>query len=95
MDPVLQQIIIYAVQAIVVGFCTVIWFSYRDMKAKLEEQQKDVAAYKLHVAEHYVTQNVLSKALEGLTASLEKFDTSMGNRLDRIENKLDSKQDKT
>jgi cbb3-type cytochrome oxidase subunit 3 len=115
-DPEFQRLILWGLQALGAGFCTVIWFAYRDGKAKQEAQQAAFAQYKLeaatsldaaqkemqakltdyqlHAAEHFVTANAFSKAVEGITKSIDSMGQSMDKKLDRIEYKLDGKQDK-
>lgn len=81
-------------QALLGAFCTLIWTNYRDLKTQIEANHKDsntkidlndtaLSIHKLHVAENYVTKSDLNKTVEALF-----------NKLDRIENKLDGKQDK-
>lgn len=116
MDAELQRLILWGLQAIGAGFCTIIWFIYRDLKFKQEEQQKEFSQYKLdaaaaldasqkemqskltdyqlHASEHFVTANAFSKAVEGITKSIDSMGQSMDKKLDRIEYKLDGKQDK-
>ncbi|PUA17252.1 hypothetical protein [Glaciimonas sp. PCH181] len=94
MDAEFQRLLMFSIEGLLSAFSTVIWFSYRDQKAKNEATQRALDEYKLHVAESYVTQNVLSKAVEGIAKSLESFSQSMDKKLDRIEYKLDGKQDK-
>jgi hypothetical protein len=73
-------------QFIVSGFCFFIWRMHTSVDTKSKENEvlilrqiTDLAAYKLHVAETYMT----NRAMEVVMA-----------KLDRIEDKLDKKQDK-
>jgi predicted nucleic acid-binding Zn-ribbon protein len=56
----------------------------------LKEQSETFHAYKLHVAETYVTGNELSKAIDAFNRSID----AVFAKLDRIEEKLDKKADK-
>lgn len=56
----------------------------------LREMEKALADFKLHVAEHYVTQNGLEKVIEQFTRSNE----AIMRQLERMDNKLDGKADK-
>lgn len=94
MDADVQRILMYVLQGLGGAFCTVIWFAYRDLKAKQESDRESLAAYKLHVAESYVTQNVMTKAIDSIAEALKTMNQSMDKKLDRIEYKLDGKQDK-
>lgn len=56
----------------------------------LQKRADELAAYKLHVAEHYVTTNELSKAIDALNETIK----GVFQRFDRLDSKLDSKADK-
>ncbi|UCF25198.1 MAG: hypothetical protein JSV72_07280 [Ralstonia sp.] len=45
----------------------------RDHSDALQEQIAALAAYKLHVAEHYVTQSELTKAIESLDKTMQRL----------------------
>lgn len=53
-------------------------------------QEKNIADFKLNVAQNYVTHNDLSKAIEAFNRSID----AVFKKLERIEDKLDSKADK-
>ena len=90
MQQELMQFISWAVQALVTAFAVVLWFNLRDIKSKAELNTADLAGYKLHVAETYITENELSKAIQALSKSVDAIFTA----LHRIEDKLDNKEDK-
>jgi predicted nucleic acid-binding Zn-ribbon protein len=56
----------------------------------LQKRADELAAFKLHVAESYVTGNELSKAIDTFNRSID----AVFVKLDRIEEKLDKKADK-
>lgn len=85
-----QQALLWLLQFLVAGFCTVLWFNYRDLKNKSETTAKELAQYQLHIAENYVTQSELAKAIESLIKSID----AVFAKLERIDTKLDHKQDK-
>ncbi|WGS52660.1 hypothetical protein LFL96_31235 [Paraburkholderia sp. D15] len=58
--------------------------------SQLKSLDAELAAYKLHVAETYVTSNELSKAIDALNRAID----AVFGKLDRIEDKLDKKADK-
>lgn len=79
------------------GAGTVVWYLFNSSKddskknsAEISELQKELAAHKLYVAEHYVTSNELSKAIETLSKAID----AVFLKLDRIDGKLDGKADK-
>jgi hypothetical protein len=78
-----------------VGLCgtaagTVVWWVFRGVAARVTDLEKDLAAFKLHVAEAYVTGNELSKAIDTFNRAID----AVFVKLDRIEEKLDKKADK-
>ncbi|WP_175969611.1 hypothetical protein [Burkholderia sp. BCC0322] len=68
----------------------VLWWLLRGAHAKADAIAKELADFRLHVAESYVTSNTLQKALDGLTDTFK----AVFAKLDRIEDKLDGKADK-
>jgi uncharacterized coiled-coil DUF342 family protein len=56
----------------------------------LQKRSDDLAAYKLHVAEVYVTTNELTKAIDALNETIK----GVFSRFDRLDQKLDRKADK-
>ncbi len=85
-----NTILFWAVQALLAGFCVVMWTNFRDVKATGEANAKALADHKLHSAETYVTQSDLGKAIDAFNRSID----AVFAKLDRIEQKLDGKQDK-
>lgn len=58
----------------------VLWSLYKSVrddaraaKAQAEAQKNELTAYKLYVAEHYVTQNDLTKAVANLEKSIDRL----------------------
>lgn len=90
MDAEFQRFVLWFLQVLIGAFSAILWMNFRDLKFISEATTKELAAYKLHVAECYVTQNDLSKAIDSLGRSLD----AVFKKLDRIEEKLDNKQDK-
>jgi chromosome segregation ATPase len=79
----MDSTVLYVGGTIATAFGTVAWWAVRSIHARQNEFEKDLAAYKLHVAETYVNQNAFEKAVDVLSG-----------KLDRIESKLDTKADK-
>ena len=78
-----HQFISLALEGLFTALASVLWFSFRDVKKKGETNADVIASHKLHVAENYVTKRDLKDSIDALF-----------EKLDRIENKLDHKQDK-
>jgi hypothetical protein len=69
----------------------VVWWLFRGLHARVEDNEKELANFKLHCAEVYVTANNFEKALQGLTETFK----AVFAKLDRIEDKLDQKLDRS
>ncbi|KVZ18649.1 hypothetical protein WT88_29660 [Burkholderia stagnalis] len=65
-----------------------------DLSKELSKSDKkhgdELAAYKLHVAETYVTSNALSSSIDAINRAIE----AIFKKLERIDDKLDNKADK-
>lgn len=86
MDQETFRNLLTVIQIVGGAFCFILYRAYLGVAEKWQRADRanqeisaDLAAYKLHVAETYLT----SKAMESVLA-----------KLDRIEDKLDKKQDK-
>lgn len=90
MDPELLRILLLTLQAVVVGLCAVLWYLFHEARAKAEATARELAQYKVHIAENYVTHNDLTKAIDAISRSIN----AVFAKLDRIEDKLDKKADK-
>jgi dipeptidase len=74
----------------VAGIGTVVWWMFRSVHARAESNEKDLAAFKLHCAETYVTSSALEKAIDRFSMSID----AVFKKLERIEERLDHKADK-
>jgi hypothetical protein len=79
MDPDFIRNALTFIQIVGGGVCFLLYRAYLVVSERAARVEVDLAAYKLHVAETYLT----NKAMESILA-----------KLDRIEDKLDNKQDK-
>ncbi|PRP68678.1 hypothetical protein BUE93_21050 [Chromobacterium amazonense] len=77
------------------------WYLYRRLQGQVDRHgelhsketadlRAELSAHRLHVAEHYVTDTVLTKALDSLNDTIR----AVFKKLDRIDEKLDRKADK-
>ena len=74
-----------------VGGCgVVVWWLFRSVHARAETNEKDLAAFKLHCAETYVTSSALEKAIDRFSSSID----AVFKKLDRIEERLNEKADR-
>jgi hypothetical protein len=86
----MDNTVLYVGGAVATAVGSVAFWMFRSLVARVETLEKDLGAYKLHVAEIYVTSNELSKAVDAFNRSID----AVFAKLERIENKLDTKADK-
>jgi len=84
----------WVIEGLLAGFAFVLWAVFWNTKKLAENTVNDLAAYKLHVAETYVTGSALNKSIDALIKSLDALSDAVFKKLDKIEDKLDSKVDK-
>ena len=58
------------------GICFILYRAYLNVAVKANKVETDLAAYKLHVAETYMT----SKAMESVLAKLDRIELTPGKR---------------
>jgi len=90
MDMTLEKVLMIVLQAVAAGLVTLLWFNFKEMKHRAERTARELAEFKLEVAKNYVSTPELTQAIDGLNKTLELF----RSMLERIEHKLDQKQDK-
>ncbi len=83
------------------GFAGVMWWLYQKVDSKLDAQEKDMAEFKLHVAENYVNQSDLADAMHsikevlgGMSRQIGTLTTDLKEFSTRVYDKLDRKADK-
>jgi hypothetical protein len=79
----MDNTVLYIGGAVATAIGTVAWWAFRSMHGRMSDMEKDLAAYKLHVSETYTNRSAFERAIDVLSL-----------KLDRIENKLDTKADK-
>lgn len=78
----------WAFQGVCAMLITVLWFLFRDVKAKAEKATNDLSAYKLDVAEKYTTGEELREAVAAINRAFDGYSTKLDNRLDRLEERI-------
>lgn len=68
---------------LILPFGTILWFIIRRAIEDISLLERNLAEYKTHVAEHYVTDN-----------DFKSMSSALFQKLDRIEEKIDRKADK-
>lgn len=83
------------------ALCAVMWWLYQQASNKMEQTAKDLADFKLHVAEKYVNHNDLADAMNGIKEVLGGMSRQIVTLADdfkdfskRVYDKLDKKADK-
>ncbi len=86
--------LLWAFQALLGAFCTVIWSGHVDTKRRAEKATEDLAAYKTTVASQYATSAELRESIQTINRFLESLGDKMDGRFDKLEAKIDQKADK-
>ncbi len=68
----------------------VLGWLFRSTHTRVSELERELAAFKLHCAETYVTSTALERSIDSLNDTIQ----AVFSKLDRIEDKLDGKADK-
>lgn len=90
------------------GVGTILWFLFqsvrtdaRSAKTASEALEKELATYKLYVAEHYVTQTSLAEKISSLQQSIERLIAAVDRNaketrdtINQMYERLDKKADK-
>lgn len=74
-------------QLFVTGWCVIM---YNDVK----KAKEDIAAHRLHIAEHYTTKSESTRAFDSLSETIKGLLSVMNSRFDKMDTKLDLKMDK-
>ena len=90
----MDNTVLYIGGAIAGGVSTVAWWAYRSLHARMGEAEKDLAAFKLHAAETYVTNSALEKAIDRFSASIDAVFKKLESMEGKFDRRLDSKADK-
>lgn len=64
----------------------VLWYLYREAKAKGDSNEKALLEFKVECANKYVTNDQLTQAIENLNKTIQ----TVANTVQRIENRLDN-----
>lgn len=94
-------VLLAVLQLVIIAFCKVLWSNFQEVKRRGETTAaevaqlksgcaKELAQFKLDCAEKYSTKDELAKAMETLGEAIK----AVFAKLERIEDKLDNKQDK-
>ncbi|NPT59123.1 hypothetical protein [Paraburkholderia elongata] len=86
----MDNTVLYIGGAVATAVGTVAWWTFRSIHGRVEANEKDLAAFKLHCAETYVTSSALEKAIDRFSESIN----AVFDKLNRIDEKLDRKVDK-
>lgn len=79
---------VYVLQGLCAIVVTILWTNFRDVKAKADKANEDLANYKLFVAEKYTTSEELREAVTAINRSFDQYSTKLDARLDRLEERI-------
>lgn len=97
----MDNTVLYVGGAVASGVGAVAFWMLRSLVARVDAGEKDLAAHKLYVAEHYVTQTELTKAVGSLERSIERLIEAVNQNsketregFAEIHRRIDTKADK-
>jgi predicted negative regulator of RcsB-dependent stress response len=82
--------VVVVLQLVIISFGKVLWHNFQEVRKRGEANSKELADFKLHCSETFSTKDDLTKAIEQFSRSID----AVFAKLERIEDKLDHKQDK-
>lgn len=77
-------------QLVIITLAKLLWHTFQEVRKRGEVNSKELADFKLHCSETFSTKDDLTKAIEQFSRSID----AVFAKLERIEDKLDNKQDK-
>jgi hypothetical protein len=92
-----MEILKYAIgliQLLMSAWCYHMYNEIGKAKDATSRVEKELADHKLHTSETYMTKTEVSRAFDAISRSIESLGQSMGQRFDKMEEKLDRKADK-
>jgi hypothetical protein len=69
--------------AVSAAVCTVIWWSYRSMDARISAAEKDLAEHKLDLAKNYTSRNEFESMTARVFERLDQIYAMLANKEDR------------
>jgi len=89
-----STILLGAVQGLLGILWGIMTWNFIDVKKRAEKASEDLAAYKIMVAEKYVTAESLDKAVNNINIILANHIISLDKRFDKMEGKIDRLNEK-
>lgn len=86
----MDNTVLYVGGAVASGIGAFSFWLFRSLVGRVDANEKELAAFKLHCAETYVTSSALEKAIDRFSESIN----AVFKKLERIDQKLDGKADK-
>lgn len=81
-------------QVLVTAWCVHIYTQLGKAQEHANKLATDLSEHKLHTAETYMTKTELSRAFDSINRTLETLATTMNQRFDKMDEKLDRKADR-
>lgn len=81
-------------QLLVAAWCWHLYTGLEKANEANEKTSKELSSHKLHTSETFMTKSESTRSFDALSRTLETLISTMNNRFDRMDSKLDSKMDK-
>ena len=76
------------------GVGAVAFWMFRSLVARVDANEKELASFKLHVAETYVTDSALEKAIDRFSQSIDAVFRKLEQMDEKFDRRLAEKADK-
>lgn len=90
----MDNTVLYIGGAVAGAIGTVAWWAFRSMHARTGDLEKDLAAFKLHAAESYVTNSALEKAIDRFSTSIDAVFRKLEQMEEKFDRRISEKADK-
>jgi hypothetical protein len=87
----MDNTVLYVGGAVASGVGAVAFWMFRSLVARVDANERELSDFKLEAAKTFVTSSALEKAIDRLSESIN----AVFKKLERIDEKLDGKADKT
>jgi len=90
----MDNTVLYIGGTVATGVGAVAFWMFRSLVGRVESNAKELAAFKLHAAETYVTNSALEKAIDRFSAAIDAVFKKLESMDEKFDRRLDSKADK-
>lgn len=90
----MDNTVLYVGGAVASGVGAVAFWMFRSLVARVDANEKELASFKLHVAETYVTDSALEKAIDRFSQSIDAVFRKLEQMDEKFDRRLAEKADK-